>query len=173
MQIIQLFSNHFVWIFLAILVYIIYTLKSEKKQQNKTNELMPKLFSQYRKESVFLCKWADIFEGADSAMQMQGLITSNISNKNKIINRDGSIHSIIGINILTDEWKFDKNYPDPVLSASAGKKVLLIVSGENWNLPPDMDSSSKFLWESNKYPEWNNLQQMLKDEMIVIFKLQS
>ena len=165
-------SYFFIALVVIVLIYIFYKSRVDKKQQDEAELLLPQLVNQYKKEAVFLCRWADIFEGADSAIQMQGIITGDISNKSKIIGVDGSEHSIIEIALLTDNWEFDENYPDPVTTAVTGKKVLLAVSGGSWNLPFDTESSNKALFLGDKrYPEWISFFQKMKDEKVVVFNI--
>lgn len=159
-------SNWVAILFVAVFVYIIYKARADKKQQTKAEAMLPQLANLHRKESVFLCKWADIFEGSEASIQMQGLITCDITNKNKVVCLDGSEHTIKEIYPLTDKWQFDNNYKNPVEKIEAGRKIILVMSGDNWKLPTNMGQSN-----TKYFPEWANFLQKIKEEKVVVLNL--
>jgi len=160
------------WWIAAVIIVIIYLGIRARKKDKEANLLISQLVVQHQKEPLFFCKWADIFEGVDSAIQIQGLLNASINIKNKIIGPDGSEHQIIEIYPLTDDWKFDKNYNDSVNELSFGKKANVIISANSWKIPIGMEESqkAKFL-NSGSYPQWFDFLNKIKNDKVVILKL--
>ena len=159
----QILANWF-WILVVIAVaFITYKSRAYNKEQAKAEAMLPQMAELYRKDAVFLCKWADYNEDGEGNIQTLGIFTTAVKQGAKIIAPDGVLHSIIEIYPLNENWSFDENYKDPVLEISARKKANVIISHENW----------KFTGKSNfGNQEWRQFLQKIKDESVVVLKLQ-